>query len=55
MNFWKIQKKKQQINQFEKVMRETKVEYQKIVAENKKLIEELQKFKHAEKEKKYQK
>ena len=32
-------------------MRATKVEYQKIVAENKKLIEELQKSKEAEEEK----
>lgn len=31
-------------------MRVAIIEYQKMVAKNKKLIEELQKFKHAEKE-----
>ena len=42
--------KKTQINQFDKVMRVAITECQKIVVENKKFIEELQKFKHAEKE-----
>ena len=42
---------KMMIEKSGKVMRATKIKYQKIVVENKKLAEELQKFKQVEKEK----
>lgn len=38
-----MQKKKKQLGQYDKVLKATKIEYQKITDENKKLTEELKK------------
>lgn len=40
-----MQKKKKHLGQYDKVLKATKIEYQKITDENKKLTEELKKIK----------